>query len=121
MGADSEANGMQEYEVKRGLAKKTDLRALLEQQFGSAKDEAGWATASYGAMPMIKAKYEKEKLVVDTQNDATLAPRVAKGDQEALKLAMETQRRWNDFLLAATGYDAKERGKKAQAAAKKAA
>ena len=111
---------MQEYEVQRGLPKKTDLKALLAQHFGQATEEDGWFTASYGAMPVIKAKYENQKLQVDTQNDASLAPRVAKGDQEALKLAMETQRRWNDFLQSATGYDAKTRGKKAQAAAKKA-
>lgn len=112
---------MQAYEVKRGLAKKTDLKALLAQAFGAAQEEAGWFTASFGAMPMIKAKYDQEKLVVETQNDATFAPRVAKGDQEALKVATDTQRRWNDFLQNATGYDAKTRGKKAQAAAKKAA
>lgn len=112
---------MQAYEVKRGLAKKTDLKALFEIQFGAAREENGWLVGAYGAMPVIKAKYEKERLVVDTQNDATLAPRVAKGDAEALKIVTDTQRRWNDFLLDATGYDAKMRGKKAQEAAKKAA
>jgi hypothetical protein len=111
---------MQVYEVKRGLPKKTDLKALLAQHFGTARENDGWAQASFGAMPVIKAKYENEKLVVDTQNDPTLAPRVAKGDQEAMKVAMDTQRRWNDFLLNATGYDAKMRGKKAQEAVKKA-
>jgi len=112
---------LQQYEVKRGLPKKTDLRALLQQHFGSAKDNGGWAETSYGAMPVIRAKYENEKLVVDTQNDQTLAPRVAKGDKQALEVAMDTQRRWNEFLLNATGYDAKTRGKKAQEAVKKAA
>jgi hypothetical protein len=110
---------MQTYEVKRGLPKKTDLKALLQQHFGSAREDAGWFAASFGAMPTIKAKYENEKLVVDTQNDPNLAPRIAKGDQDAMKLAMDTQRRWNDFLFGATGYDAKTRGKKAQAAVKK--
>lgn len=111
---------MQEYEVKRGLPKKVDLKSLFTQNFGGVREENGWFTGGYGAMTMIKAKYDKDKLVVDTQNDATLAPRIAKGDAEATKMAMETQRRWNDFLLAATGYDAKMRGKKAQEKAKKA-
>lgn len=112
---------MQTYEVKRGLPKKTNLRTLLEQHFGSAREADGWAETSFGAMPVIRAKYEKEKLVVDTQNDATLAPRVAKGDAEALRIATDTHKRWNEFLLGATGYDAKMRGKKAQEAVKKAA
>lgn len=111
---------MQTYEVKRGLAKKSDLDALLCEQFGTCKKEGDWFATSFGAMPMIKAKYEADKLVVDTQNDASLAPRVAKGDKEALQTAMDTQRRWNAFLEAATGYDAKMRSKKAQEAVKKA-
>lgn len=111
---------MQEYEVKRGLAKKTDLKALFEAGFGSNREEGGWVVGSFGAMASIKAKYERDKLVVDTQQDPSIAPRVIKGDPEATKIAMETQRKWNEFLLAATGYDAKMRGKKAQEAAKKA-
>jgi hypothetical protein len=112
---------MQEYEVKRGLAKKTDLKGLFEQHFGPAKDEAGWIAGGFGAMPMIKAKYEKDTLHVDTQSRNDLAGMVAKGDKQALQMTLDTQKRWNDFLLAATGYDAKQRGKKAQEKAKKAA
>lgn len=112
---------MQTYEVKRGLPKKTDLKALLGEAFGTANEQDGWITASFGAMPVIKAKYENEKLVVDTQNDAALVPRVAKGDAEAVRVFQDTHKRWNEFLLKATGYDAKMRAKKAQEAAKKAA
>jgi hypothetical protein len=112
---------MQQYEVKRGLPKKVDLKGLLAEQFGDVREEDGWLCCSYGAMPVIKAKYADNKLIVDTQNDPALAPRVAKGDTEALRVATDTHRRWNDFLFAATGYDAKTRGKKAQEAAKKAA
>lgn len=110
---------MQEYEVKRGLAKKTDLRTLFSQQFGDVKEEAGWLTGGFGAMPVIKAKYEGDRLIVDTSSKSDLAARVAKGDKEALQLTLDTQKRWNDFLLNATGYDAKQRGKKAQEKAKK--
>ena len=95
---------MQEYEVKRGHAKNTDLKQIFELAFGTYREEDGWLVGAFGAMKMIKA----------------IAPRVAKGDQEAFKLAQETQRRWNDFLETATAYDAKMRGKKAQAAVKKA-
>ncbi len=112
---------MQEYEVKRGLAKKTDLRSLFQQHFGDAREEGGWLVGAYGAMPVVKAKYEKDTLMVDTQSRTDLAAKVAKGDKEALQLTLDTQKKWNDFLLAATGYDAKQRGKKAQEKAKKAA
>src|SRR5581483_6170404 len=112
---------MQEYEVKRGLAKKTDLNQLLCQCFGECKKDGDWFATKYGAMPVIRAKYANEKLVVDTQNDPTMAAKIAKGDKAAMELAMDTQRKWNDFLFNATGYDAKTRGKKAQEAVKKAA
>lgn len=112
---------MQEYEVKRGLAKKTDLRTLFSQQFGSVTEEGGWLVGGFGAMPVIKAKYEKDTLIVDTTSKTDLAARVAKGDKTALQETLDTQKRWNDFLLTATGYDAKQRGKKAQEKAKKAA
>ncbi|HEX9815486.1 MAG TPA: DUF5611 family protein [Candidatus Thermoplasmatota archaeon] len=112
---------MQEYEVKRGLAKKTDLRTLFSQQFGSVNEEGGWLVGGFGAMPVIRAKYDKDTLVVDTTSKTDLAARVAKGDKTALEEALDTQKRWNDFLLTATGYDTKQRGKKAQEKAKKAA
>lgn len=113
---------MQEYEVKRGLTKKNDLQQLLTTAFGAAKNEGEWTTAGFGAMPLIKAQYTpKGTLVVDTQSRTDLAAKVAKGDQEALRLTLDTQKRWNEFLLQATGYDARQRGKKAQEKAKKAA
>ena len=52
---------------------------------------------------------------------ATFAVKVAAGDKEALQIAMDTQRRWNEFLEGATGYDAKQRSKKIQELAKKGA
>lgn len=113
---------MQEYEVKRGLAKQIDLGQMLTTIFGASKKDGEWHTASFGAMPLIRAKYEpKGTLIVDTQSRTDLAGLVAKGDKEALQLTLDTQKRWNDFLLQATGYDAKQRGKKAQEKAKKAA
>lgn len=113
---------MQEYEVKRGLTKKNDLAQLLSAAFGSSKKDGEWHMASFGAMPTIKAKYSAQgTLVVDTESLKDLAAKVAKGDKEALQLTLDTQKRWNEFLLQATGYDAKQRGKKAQEKAKKSA
>lgn len=113
---------MQEYEVKRGLTKKNDLLQLLQEAFGDAKKDGEWSTASFGAMPVIRARYDpKGTLVVDTESRKDLAGLVAKGDKQALQMTLDTQKRWNDFLLVATGYDSKQRGKKAQEKAKKAA
>ena len=110
---------IQDYEVKRGLAKASDLNKLLCDAFGTCQKDGDWFATSFGAMPMIKAKYEGTKLVVDTQNDTSLASKVAKGDAAATQLVLDTQKRWNEFLLNATGFDAKQRGKNAQKAAKK--
>lgn len=113
---------MQEYEVRRGHAKKTDIKSIFETCFGSFQEQDGWLVGAFGTLPVVKAKYSPkgDKLMVDTQSDPSVAQRVAKGDQEAAKLAMDTQRRWNDFLELTTAYDSKTRGKKAQEAAKKA-
>lgn len=111
---------MQEYPVKPGTAAKIDFRQAFEACFGDFKEEDGWLKGSFGTMPKIWAKQDgKTKLVVDTETDKTVAQRIAKGDNGAAALAMDTQQRWNEFLEAATGYNAKQRSKKAQEAAKK--
>lgn len=113
---------MQEYPVKRGHAAGVDLSMMFEAAFDAVKVEDGWCTGSFGTMSRIRAKYEgKTSFVVDTESDRSFVPRIAAGDAEALELAQETQRRWNDFLEGATGYDAKMRKKKAEELAKKSA
>jgi hypothetical protein len=111
---------MQEYPVKPGNAAKIDFNAAFEACFGDYKEEDGWLKGSFGSMPKIWAKQEgKKAVVVDTETDKDFARRLAGGDQDALRIAMETQRCWNDFLEAVTGYNAKQRSKKLQEAAKK--
>jgi hypothetical protein len=103
---------MQDYPVRRGHAKKTDLKALFAEHFGKVAEKDGWMTGAFGAMPKIHVKYEGlDKLVVDTETrrDADLTT------------AQQTIKAWNAFLEGATGYNAKQRGKKAQDAAKKGA
>ncbi len=113
---------MQTYPVKPGLAAKTDLKSLFDAAFDGVKVEGEWFTGKFGTMPQIKVRYEaKKSLVVDTQTDKSFALRMAQGDATAMEVAKETQRRWNDFLEGATGYDAKMRSKKIQEAAKKEA
>lgn len=116
------ARPMQEYPVKPGHAGKIDFKMIFEASFGSYEEEDGWLKASMGSMPKIWAKQDgKKKLIVDTETDKTIAVRMAEGDEEAGRIAVETQQTWNEFLEGVTGYDAKMRRKKAQEAIKKEA
>jgi hypothetical protein len=114
---------MQEYPVKPGHAAKIDFKMIFEAAFGSFEEDDGWLKGGFGSMPRIWAKQEgKKTVVVDTETDKTVALRIAQGGAEAdaaLQLAKDTHRTWNDFLEGVTGYDAKNRSKKIQAAAKK--
>ncbi len=114
---------MQEYPVKPGHAGKIDFKMIFEAAFGSYEEEDGWLKGSYGSMPKIWAKQDGKKvIVVDTETDKDVARRIAAGGpagEEAMALAQDTHRNWNDFLEGVTGYDSKTRSKKIQQAAKK--
>lgn len=103
---------MRSYELRRGQAKKIEgdqLRAIAETAFGSASVEDGKVVLSFGAIEKLTAWTDGKQLFVDMS--------MKTGVPDAL--ATETISRNNRFLEAATGYSAKERGKKAQVAAKK--
>lgn len=114
---------MQEYPVKPGHAAKIDFKMIFEAAFGGYEEDDGWLKGGYGSMPRIWAKQEgKKAIVVDTETDRGVVLRMGQGGaaaDEAMALAKDTQRAWNDFLEGVTGYDAKMRSKKIQAAAKK--
>ena len=113
---------MQTYPVKPGHAAKVDFGMVFDACFDSHKMDGDWYFTSFGSMPQIKARYKgKKELEVDTVTDKSFALKVAKGDKEAFQVAADTQRRWNEFLEAVTGYDAKARSKKIQEMAKKGA
>lgn len=113
---------MQTYPVKPGHAAKVDFAMVFDACFDSHRMDGDWYSGSFGSMPQIKAKYQgKKELVVDTLTDRSFAQKVAGGDKQAFQVAADTQRRWNEFLEAVTGYDAKARSKKIQEAAKKGA
>ncbi|MHB8633757.1 MAG: DUF5611 family protein [Thermoplasmatota archaeon] len=113
---------MQSYPVKPGHATQVDLPMVFDACFDRHTKEGEWVCGAFGAMPTIRAKYaSKKELVVDTVTDKSVAQKAAGGDREAVERAMETHRRWNEFLESVTGYDAKARSKKAQEAAKKGA
>ncbi len=112
---------MQTYPVKPGHAAKVDFGMVFDACFDAHKTDGEWTSGSFGSMPTIKAKFQgKKELIVDTVTDKSFAQKVAAGDKAALQVAMDTQRRWNEFLEAVTGYDTKARSKKIQELAKKA-
>ena len=103
---------MRAYELRRGQGKKLEgdsLRKVAEEVFGSASSEGGKVVCSFGAIEKLSAWTDGKQLFVD------MVMRTGVPDG----VATDTISRNNRFLEAATGYSAKERGKKAQEAAKK--
>ena len=85
------------------------LRGLAAEVFGSASAERDKVLVSFGAIERMLAWTDGKMLYVD-MTMKTGAPD---------DVVRETITRNNRFLERATGYSAKERAKKAQAAAKK--
>ncbi|MCJ2669658.1 MAG: DUF5611 family protein [Candidatus Thermoplasmatota archaeon] len=103
---------MRHYPVKRGNKENLqpdNLRGLVTESFGDCSEEEGRFTASFGALKQISAWTDGKDLIVDTEMDASVPDDVA----------METIRRFNDFLLRTTGYRSKERKKRAEKEHKK--
>ena len=103
---------MRAYELRRGHGKNLEgdkLRAVAETAFGSATVADGKVVSSFGAIEKLVAWTDGKRLFVDFFMKTGVADATA----------TETISRNNRFLEAATGYTAKERGKKAQEAAKK--
>ena len=104
---------MHEYEVRRGHydnVKVDSLKKSMKDIFGSVEEKDGKLFVSHGGLKEFWAwPGEKEKsLCVDTKMDPTV-------DNET---AQKTIKAYNTFLETVTGYNAKERGKRAQKAAK---
>ena len=103
---------MQEYEVRRGHQDNIQpdkLKAHMQQIFGSVEERDGKLVSSFGALQEIKAwAAGKNVLGVETVMNKDVANDVAQSTIKA----------YNTFLETATGYTAKERGKRAQKKAK---
>jgi hypothetical protein len=103
---------MRHYPIKRGSKENLqpdNLRAIVTESFGDCSEEEGRFAASFGALKHITAWTDGKDLIVDTEMDASVPDDVA----------METIKRFNDFLLRATGYTTKERKKRAEKESKK--
>lgn len=103
---------MQEYEVRRGHQDNIEpakLKAHMQEIFGNVAEKDGKLISSFGALKEIAAwPGKKNIIVVDTKMDPTVADDVAQ----------QTIKAYNIFLERATGFTAKERGKRAQKKAK---
>ena len=97
---------MQEYDIKKGHAKALEgkgLENIMKSIFGSAKADGNFLVSSYGALDELRvAMKSKSILEVETRMRADVDD----------KIASETIRLYNDFLLEATGFTSKERKKK---------
>lgn len=103
---------MRHYAIKRGYKEnleKENLRALVLESFGDCKEDGDKFVASFGALKHISIWTEDKDLVLDTEMDATVSNEVA----------MDTIKRYNDFLYKTTGYTSKDRKKRAEKEAKK--
>jgi len=103
-----------DYEIRRGHWKNLDgdkLPALIEAHFGTVQKDGAAYVASFGALRSVRVTM-KDKTTLDIQSET---------DRGAdTPTQQRTIRAWNDFLEAVTGYNAKQRAKRAQEKAKAA-
>jgi hypothetical protein len=105
---------MSEYEVKRGHQENISpekLKAHMIEAFGKVDQRDDKYVSSFGALKELRVwQGGKNILCVETDMDPTV-------DDE---VAQKTIKAYNAFLERATGFNAKERGKRAQKKAKQA-
>ncbi|UCE80536.1 MAG: DUF5611 family protein [Methanobacteriota archaeon] len=104
---------MSEYEVRRGHQENISpekLKAHMKDVFGDVDKRDDKLVSSFGALKELRAwQGGRNMLCVETDMDPSV-------DDE---VAQKTIKAYNTFLERATGYTAKERGKRAQKKAKK--
>ena len=101
---------MKDFDIKRGHFKKIDdggLKTLMEDTFGSVSEDDGVLVSSWGALEIIRVRVmDKKTLAVDTKMKTDVDDDTATG----------TILKYNAFMEGATGFNAKERKKRAQKA-----
>jgi hypothetical protein len=88
---------MREYKIKRGH--NPDISALIKEYFGAEGDILKGMIFEVEGIGKIGIKQEKSSLIVDIE-----PPKKISSDYSVVK-------KWNDFLLDATGKTSKERKK----------
>ncbi|MCQ2069888.1 MAG: DUF5611 family protein [archaeon] len=107
---------MTEFDIKRGWFSKIDgdgLKDIVESVFGSVSVEGDVLVTSYGVMERIETRIISKSvlglLTVNVEDTSKLT------DEEILG----SKRKLNEFLEKATGFNAKDRLKRAKDKAKK--
>jgi len=88
---------MREYKIKRGH--QTDINTLISEYFDANGDVHQGIDFEVEGIGKIHMKVEKNSLFIDIE-----PPKKVSGDYSII-------RKWNNFLLDATGKDARERKK----------
>ncbi len=103
---------MVEYDIKKGWYAKVEgdgLKRIMEEEFGEVREEGDSLVSSFGAMSRIESRIlSKTQLHVSTEANPDV-------DDNTI---LESKRALNRFVEAATGFDAKQRMKRAQKKAK---
>jgi hypothetical protein len=102
---------MREYILKRGHFKNIQGQKLLDlvrETFGNAEKEEEKISASFGALERIVVWTDGKKLFIDTNMNTGVSN----------EIASQTISAFNKFLENATGFNAKQRAKKAKDSAK---
>lgn len=98
---------MNEYDIKRGHFEKIEgdkLEILMKDIFEKVNKKDGKLVTGFGAIEKLMAWVDgKKTLCVETKMNTNVDD----------KTAMETIRKYNQFLERATGFTAKDRRKKA--------
>jgi hypothetical protein len=101
-----------EFDIKRGHGASLEgdgLRKLMEENLGPVTEDGDKLVTSFGATTRLEAKLmSKTVLDIATQSD--------KG--ASTEAMLESNKRYNAFMQAATGFSAKERSKRMQKKAK---
>lgn len=112
---------MQEYSIKRGFKDGLEerLKDGLEKYFDAVgKEKEHHYTIEFGSFSHLEAWINEKgnSLYVDTESRADLYD--AFPEDEADKIVLDTNRRFREYLEYVTGYNTKERKKKATEAVK---
>ncbi len=101
-----------EFDIKKGHAASLEgdgLKNLMKEVLGKVEEENGSLISSFGATVRFEVKMlSKSTLSVVTTSDKGASP-------EAM---IESNRKYNEFMEKATGFNTKERSKRLQKKAK---
>lgn len=89
------------YPVKRGHRAKTELASVMEEAFGSVKQDGDWCESSFELIESVRARYYKKSRLWVINNQ--------RKDLSDMDAAIATRDAWNKFLNNATGYTPKKR------------